>query len=134
MPQFGAYSQTIGAQGQVSFRIAKYHEAFLNMGEEVKTFIRWFFVGMLLIVSTGSLAENFSVHDQDGNYSYGKIKQGGKVEMYDQNGNYSYGKVKEGGKLEVYDQNGNYSYGKIKEGGRIELYDQDGNYSYGKTR
>jgi hypothetical protein len=36
------------------------------------------------------------------------------LEIYDQKGNYSYGKVKEGGRIEIYDQKGNYSHGRIK--------------------
>lgn len=67
-----------------------------------------------IAASTSALAENFGVYDKDGNYSYGKVREGGRIEVYDQNGNYSYGKIKEGGKIELYDQNGNYTYGRTR--------------------
>ena len=37
-----------------------------------------------------------------------------KLEIYDDEGNYSYGKLKPNGKIELYDEEGNYSYGKVK--------------------
>ena len=41
-----------------------------------------------------SFAADLEIHDQNGNYSYGKVKEGGRIEIYDQNGNYSYGRIK----------------------------------------
>ncbi len=50
-------------------------------------------VASLLCLSL-SFAADLEVYDKDGNYSYGKVKEGGRIEMYDKDGNYSYGRVK----------------------------------------
>ena len=70
-------------------------------------------VTFLLCLSL-SFAADLKMYDEKGNYSYGKVKEGGRIEMYDEKGNYSYGKVKEGGRIEMWDEKGNYSYGRIK--------------------
>ena len=47
-----------------------------------------------LLCPSLSFAADLEMYDKDDNYSYGKVKEGGRIEMYDKDGNYSYGRVK----------------------------------------
>jgi len=73
--------------------------------------------GVLGACSVPSNAQEVTMYDRYGNYSYGNANSDGSFYTAGQNGNYSYGYVSPGGSLSTANPNGTYSYGYVNPDG-----------------